>query len=277
MAARRRRTSAAGRGAPTTAQVVARRRAGCLHSPAGGRMSTTPRTPDDASSVGRLLQHWRKTRAQEPARRSRSRRASRRGTSASSRSGARNPSREMVMLLAGVLDVPLRDRNTLLLAAGYAPVYRETGLEAPEMAQAKKAVDLILAHQEPYPAVVMDRYWNIVRTNGGRRAVLRAPARGRAARGRAERGAPDVRSRGAASATSRTGRRSREALVQRVHREALGGTPDERDAGAARRGAGLSGRAGALPHARPAGRVPGAVPRRSSSAGARSPWTTSRP
>ena len=79
--------------------------------------------------------------------------------------GRANPSREMVLLLAGVLDIPFRERNALLLAAGYAPIFRETGLEAPEMEHARKAVGLILEHQEPYPAVVMDRHWNILRSN----------------------------------------------------------------------------------------------------------------
>src|SRR6185503_8065774 len=128
-------------------------------------MATTAAAGGDAAAVGRLIQHWRRAR-----RKSQLALALQAGISARHLGfveiGRANPSREMVMLLAGVLDVPLRDRNMLLLAAGYAPVYRETGLEAPEMAQAKKAVDLILGHQEPYPAVVMDRYWNIVRTNG---------------------------------------------------------------------------------------------------------------
>jgi transcriptional regulator with XRE-family HTH domain len=189
-------------------------------------MSTTLRTPADASSVGRLLQHWRKTR-----RKSQLSLALSAGVSARHvgfvEIGRANPSREMVMLLAGVLDVPLRDRNTLLLAAGYAPVYRETGLEAPEMAQVKKAVDLILGHQEPYPAVVMDRYWNIVRTNGaGERFFAHLLS-----------GAPPVAEPNVVRLMfDPAGLRPHvanweavaEALVQRVHREALGGTPDER-------------------------------------------------
>ncbi len=79
--------------------------------------------------------------------------------------GRANPSREMVLLLARALDVPLRERNELLVAAGYAPMYRETGLAAPELAQARKALEYILRQQEPYPAVVMDRHWNLVMTN----------------------------------------------------------------------------------------------------------------
>jgi transcriptional regulator with XRE-family HTH domain len=79
--------------------------------------------------------------------------------------GRARPSRSMVLMLAEALDVPLRERNALLGAAGYAAVYRENRLDAPELDQIRKALDFILLHQEPYPAVVMDRHWNILRTN----------------------------------------------------------------------------------------------------------------
>lgn len=72
--------------------------------------------------------------------------------------GRAKPSRDMVLLLARVLDVPLRDRNNLLTAAGYAPIYRETGLEAPALAQVRRALEFILRQQEPYPAIVLDRH-----------------------------------------------------------------------------------------------------------------------
>jgi transcriptional regulator with XRE-family HTH domain len=81
--------------------------------------------------------------------------------------GRGRPSREMVLLLAGTLDVPPRACNDLLAAAGYAPVYRESGLDAPEMAQFRRALDFILGQQEPYPAIVLDRHWNIVLANEG--------------------------------------------------------------------------------------------------------------
>ena len=64
-----------------------------------------------------------------------------------------------------VLEVPLRSRNELLTAAGYAPVYRETGLDTPEMAQVKQALGFMLRQQEPCPAMVLDRHWNILMTN----------------------------------------------------------------------------------------------------------------
>jgi transcriptional regulator with XRE-family HTH domain len=79
--------------------------------------------------------------------------------------GRARPSREMLLRLADALDVPLRERNALLVAGGYAPFYRETGLVAPELASARHAIDLMLAHHEPYPAIVLDRCWNMVRAN----------------------------------------------------------------------------------------------------------------
>jgi hypothetical protein len=73
----------------------------------------------------------------------------------------------MVVLLAGVLDVPLRDRNELLIAAGYAPLYHETGLDAPAMAHLHRALDFILRQQEPYPTLVLDRHWDVLQVNEG--------------------------------------------------------------------------------------------------------------
>jgi transcriptional regulator with XRE-family HTH domain len=80
-------------------------------------------------------------------------------------SGRARPSREMVVQLTTALDVPLRQRNAMLLAAGFAPVYRETNLAAPELTPVRKAIDHILKHQEPYPAVVIDRLWNLIEAN----------------------------------------------------------------------------------------------------------------
>jgi transcriptional regulator with XRE-family HTH domain len=82
-------------------------------------------------------------------------------------SGRANPSREMVLTLARVLDVPLRDRNELLTAAGFATLYRATDLEAPELEQARRALDFMLRQQEPFPAIVVDRSWNILKANAG--------------------------------------------------------------------------------------------------------------
>jgi len=78
----------------------------------------------------------------------------------------------MVMRLAEQLEVPLRERNAMLLAAGFAPVYQERGLDAPELAAARAAVDLILAGHEPYPALAVDRHWNLVAANRAVFALL---------------------------------------------------------------------------------------------------------
>jgi transcriptional regulator with XRE-family HTH domain len=82
-------------------------------------------------------------------------------------SGRTRPSREMVLHLATALDVPLRQQNTLLLAAGFAPAWRESALTAPELATVNHALDHLLAQQEPFPALVVDRRWNLLRANAG--------------------------------------------------------------------------------------------------------------
>jgi transcriptional regulator with XRE-family HTH domain len=79
--------------------------------------------------------------------------------------GRSAPSREMVLRLAERLDVPLRERNALLVAAGYAPMYRERPLDDPALAAAKEAVQLILRSHEPYPALAIDRHWNLLAAN----------------------------------------------------------------------------------------------------------------
>jgi len=79
--------------------------------------------------------------------------------------GRSMPSREMVLRLAERLDVPLRERNQLLVAAGYAPMYRERPLDDPALGPARAAVDLILKSHEPYPALALDRHWNLVASN----------------------------------------------------------------------------------------------------------------
>ncbi|WP_119730364.1 MULTISPECIES: helix-turn-helix domain-containing protein [Thermomonospora] len=79
--------------------------------------------------------------------------------------GRSTPSREMLLRLAEHLDVPLRDRNLLLVAAGYAPVYAETPIEEPRMDTVRAALRKILTGHEPYPAVVVDRFWNLIDAN----------------------------------------------------------------------------------------------------------------
>jgi transcriptional regulator with XRE-family HTH domain len=124
-----------------------------------------------ASHFGRLLKQWRE-------RRRLSQLALAVDAEISSRhlsfieTGRSQPSREMVLLLTRVLEVPPRGRNDLLTAAGYAPVYRETGLEAPEMADVRRALDFMMRQQEPYPGLVIDGHWNILMTNAGARRLM---------------------------------------------------------------------------------------------------------
>jgi transcriptional regulator with XRE-family HTH domain len=86
--------------------------------------------------------------------------------------GRTTPSREMVLRLASALDVPLRHSNELLLAAGYAPVWTETELGAQALAPIRAALDYILTQHEPFPAVVVDRRWNVLQANKGAIALV---------------------------------------------------------------------------------------------------------
>lgn len=94
-------------------------------------------------------------------------------------SGRARPSREMVLALAERLGVPLRQRNRLLLASGYAPAYSEHALASPPMQMVRHAIALILAKQEPYPAVVLDRFWHLVDANQAYRRMLDKLLQGR--------------------------------------------------------------------------------------------------
>lgn len=86
--------------------------------------------------------------------------------------GRAQPSRDMLLHLAETLAIPLRDRNAILLAAGFAPVYGERGLDDPALEQARAAVDVVLAGCEPFPALAVDRLWNIVAFNKGASGFL---------------------------------------------------------------------------------------------------------
>ncbi len=79
--------------------------------------------------------------------------------------GRSAPSRDMVLRLAEHLDIPFRERNDLLLSAGYAPAYAETPVDAPPMSAIRDALRQVLTGHEPYPAVVVDRHWNLVDAN----------------------------------------------------------------------------------------------------------------
>ena len=80
--------------------------------------------------------------------------------------GRAMPSREMILHLAEQLDIPMRERNVLLVAAGYAPLFPERELASPELKAAREAIELLLEGHKPYPAFALDRRWNVVATNG---------------------------------------------------------------------------------------------------------------
>jgi transcriptional regulator with XRE-family HTH domain len=129
------------------------------HQAAGGKSRA-----GGASPFGQLLKQWRERR-----RLSQLDLAVAAGISTRHLSfvetGRATPSRETVLRLAEQLDLPLRERNQLLLAAGYAPVYRETELDSPRMAAVRAAVRQVLTGHEPYPAMAVDRCWNVVDAN----------------------------------------------------------------------------------------------------------------
>jgi transcriptional regulator with XRE-family HTH domain len=80
--------------------------------------------------------------------------------------GRAQPSREMILHLSEQLSIPMRERNILLVAAGYAPTFPQRSLEDPALQAARKAIDLILESQKPYPAFAIDRHWTIIASNG---------------------------------------------------------------------------------------------------------------
>jgi transcriptional regulator with XRE-family HTH domain len=173
------------------------------------------------SPLGALMRHWRRERRMSQLVLAGEAGVTQRHVSFVE-SGRANPSREMVLALARALEVPLRERNQMLLAAGYAPHYKETGLDATAMTQVRAALDRLLAQQEPYPAVVMDRYWNVLQTNDAAAAMFdflldgAIPEPANIVRLMFTRLRPYVAN------FEQTG----EALVHRVHREAVGGIPD---------------------------------------------------
>ena len=85
--------------------------------------------------------------------------------------GRASPSREMVARLADCLELPLRERNSLLMAAGFAPRYQETPLAMPALGAVNRAIEMILRQQEPYPAFVLNRHWDILQANDAARRV----------------------------------------------------------------------------------------------------------
>ncbi len=131
----------------------------------------TPRTypgtvnsPVRDSPVGALLREWRQRRRMSQLDLALAAESSTRHLSCVE-TGRAKPSRAMVLKLCETLDVPLRERNTVLLAGGFAPEYRETGLDDTDTDGARTALETVLAAHEPYPAVAVDRHWNVVTTN----------------------------------------------------------------------------------------------------------------
>ncbi len=123
-----------------------------------------PKNMTTPLSIGDLLQQWRKRR-----RYSQLDLAGEAGISARHLSfletGRSQPSREMVLLLAQHLEIPLRSRNLLLSAAGFAPVYSQKNLDDPALHLAREAVQTVLKGHEPYPALAMDHHWNMLAHN----------------------------------------------------------------------------------------------------------------
>jgi transcriptional regulator with XRE-family HTH domain len=117
-----------------------------------------------ASSVGPLLRQWRRRRRLSQLDLAGEAEVSQRHLSFLE-SGRAAPSREMVLRLAERLEIPLRDRNALLVAAGFAPLYAERALDDPGLAAAREAVERILAGHEPHPALAVDRHWTLVQAN----------------------------------------------------------------------------------------------------------------
>jgi transcriptional regulator with XRE-family HTH domain len=116
------------------------------------------------NQLGNLLRHWRNVRGRNQLDLSIETGVSQRHISFIE-SGRSNPSRQTLLEIAQVLDVPLRERNTLLLTAGYAPVYSDAPWNSIQMQSVTKALERILRQHEPFPALVMDRYWNVLMTN----------------------------------------------------------------------------------------------------------------
>jgi transcriptional regulator with XRE-family HTH domain len=183
------------------------------------RAATRPADP----AFGRLLRHWRLAR-----------RLSQIGLAAEADISARHlcfletgrarPSREMVQLLAGALELPLGEQNALLLAAGYAATYGARPLDAPELEHIRQALRFVLRQQEPYPAIVVDGGWNTIMRNEAAGRIfglfLEPPASGRPPAGNALHAIchPEGLRRFITNWEEFAG-----PLIQSLHREAAGG------------------------------------------------------
>jgi transcriptional regulator with XRE-family HTH domain len=127
-------------------------------------MTTRPTQAAVGGELGELLRYWRGTRGKSQIELSLDTGVSQRHLSFIE-SGRSAPSRQTLINIAQGLEVPFRDRNRLLLAAGFAPIYGEDAWNADEMKSVNAALERVLRQHEPFPAVVMDRYWNVFMTN----------------------------------------------------------------------------------------------------------------
>jgi transcriptional regulator with XRE-family HTH domain len=118
------------------------------------------------TGFGHLLRHWRAVRAKSQLDLACDAETTPRYVSFVE-TGRAQPSRQMVVRLARALDVPLRERNELLLAAGYAPLYSSAPLSSPLLKRVEQALASMLGQHEPFPAVVLDRGWQVLRTSNG--------------------------------------------------------------------------------------------------------------
>jgi transcriptional regulator with XRE-family HTH domain len=123
-----------------------------------------------SAPVGRLLREWRERRSLSQLALSIQADISTRHLSFVE-TGRSRPTPEMIMRLSDQLDVPLRERNQLLLAGGYAPAYPQHGMDEPELEPVRAALAQVLRGHEPYPAVVIDRWWDLVEANSGLAAL----------------------------------------------------------------------------------------------------------
>ncbi|MEO1373802.1 MAG: helix-turn-helix transcriptional regulator [Cyanobacteria bacterium J06635_10] len=121
-------------------------------------------TSNQETTFGNLLKHWRKQRNFSQLDLAASSEVSQRHISFLE-SGRANPSQEMILQLATVLDIPLREQNIMLTTAGFAPIYSESDLSSPEFEPIRKALDFIMLSQTHSPVLVMDRYWNLIQSN----------------------------------------------------------------------------------------------------------------
>ncbi|MCI1710981.1 MAG: helix-turn-helix transcriptional regulator [Chiayiivirga sp.] len=127
-------------------------------------MNAQAATPSAPASTGALLRDWRQRRRLSQLELAADAAISTRHLSFVETGRAR-ASRELLLHLAQLLDLPLRERNVLLVSAGFAPMYAKRALDAPELAAARSAIELVLRGHEPYPALALDRHWNLVLAN----------------------------------------------------------------------------------------------------------------